>query len=156
MDRGRARPWPPSGPPPPRCPRWCSRAAWPGTAPSSTRRRPASPCSAPRTTPSCSARSPCPRWVGDILTLIQLILSLPHWASLMTFNTQHIPPVTATQNIVTMSHGMRIVTQNTYHRTHYTRRRFPGTLITQPAPAQRRTRPPHPRWDKQHLDIFGV
>ena len=63
----------------------------------------------------------------------------------MTFNTQHIFHVTATQNILTMSHNCTI--EFSVPRTLYTRRRAPVTRITRPALAQTQTRPPHPRWD---------
>ena len=92
MDRELARPCPPSGPPQPRCPRWCSRAPWRGTAPSWTRRPPASPCSAPRTTPSCSVRCPCPRWVMWYFEFDSINLISPKCPSLMTSSTQHILP----------------------------------------------------------------
>ena len=150
MVRELARLSPPSGPHPPRCLRWCSRAVW-ETAPSSTRRPPASPCSAPRITPSCSVLCLCPRWVWcdilcwfDSINLISLLLSQPNDFQHSTHfpchcHSKYFNNVPWNENF-TIKFSVVI-------RTLYTRRRCLVTRITRPALAQTQTRPPHPRWD---------
>ena len=149
MVRELARLSPPSGPHPPRCLRWCSRAVW-ETAPSSTRRPPASPCSVPRITPSCSVLCLCPRWVWcdilcwfDSINLISLLLSQPNDFQ----HSTHFPCHCHSKYFNNVPRNENFTIKFSVIRTLYTRRRSLVTRITRPALAQTQTRPPHPRWD---------